>query len=194
VLPRRFRSSAPWAPAVRVGLPPIIVLALRNRASHIVTPVTPTGDHGGTSYPQMIRIKSDEASAWGMTLNTPQPSRRRRAHCHLTAQLLNASFRKIVGHMPILTRATTPPSPQPQTPHPESTPTPASPADRHRRYKKKAQEENQEGGDATGTTLAKELGRRIGVEVDPAVGVGGTWRSAGSRWRRTAAPGARGRR
>jgi len=63
VLPRRFRSSAPWAPAVRVGLPPIMMLALGNGAGYIVTPVTPTDDHGGTSYPQMVRIRSDGASA-----------------------------------------------------------------------------------------------------------------------------------
>ena len=89
MLPRRFRCSAPWAPAVRVGLPPIIVLALRNRASHIVTPVTPTGDHGGTSYPQMIRIKSDEASAWGMTLNRSRA--RLRPHRHNTVRRTPAS-------------------------------------------------------------------------------------------------------
>ena len=70
MLPRRFRSSAPWAPAVRVGLPPIIVPALGNRTSHIVTPMAPTGDHRGTSYPQIVRISSDGAPAWGMTLTT----------------------------------------------------------------------------------------------------------------------------
>jgi hypothetical protein len=69
VLPRRFRSSAPWAPAVRVGLPPAIVPGLRSDASYIVTLVALTAITKAPSYPQMVFIGSDGTSAWGMTLN-----------------------------------------------------------------------------------------------------------------------------
>jgi hypothetical protein len=53
----------PRAPAARVGLPPVIVPDLGSEVSYIVTPVAPTGDHEGTSCPQMVFIESGGTSA-----------------------------------------------------------------------------------------------------------------------------------
>jgi hypothetical protein len=51
-------------------LPPVIVPDLGSEVSYIVTPVAPTGDHEGTSCPQMVFIESGGTSASGMTRNS----------------------------------------------------------------------------------------------------------------------------
>jgi hypothetical protein len=61
-----FAPRRPRAPAARVGLPPVIVPDLRSEASYIVTPVAPTGNHEGTSCPQMVFIESGGTSASGI--------------------------------------------------------------------------------------------------------------------------------
>lgn len=56
-------SKASWAPAARVGLPPIIMPGPRSGASYIVTLVAPTGDHENTSCPQIVCTGSGGTSA-----------------------------------------------------------------------------------------------------------------------------------